>query len=189
MTQRRFLIAFEMMHLDESGVRQGRISPEAVVACSCVIVGLFLSGDLRRDLTVSIAAGASKDLSVISFPGMTLKRVSPDERSISFFLLKANSIVNRLEIGHSKMMDNGIIVERGELEELVEGWKSSKLFLAILDPKKQPNYEISCEGLYVYENKPGLLTESSVRNSFQLLPRPPHPERFILDVNMYCDQR
>ena len=110
------------MQIDRESVKSGRNYPEVVTACRCVNVGLFVSGDLRRDVTVSFAVGRPDDLKVISFPGTSLRRVSPDERSISFFLLKAIEKVESLEIGNTFIMDNGIELTRTSLELLSDRW-------------------------------------------------------------------
>jgi hypothetical protein len=71
---------------------------------------------------MSFAVGTKEDLKVVSFPGYSLKRVSPDERSISFFLLKAIEKAQDLEPGKSFKMDNGIELERAPLDGLVDLW-------------------------------------------------------------------
>ncbi|MGY5855509.1 MAG: hypothetical protein RTS72_02845 [Candidatus Thorarchaeota archaeon] len=119
---RRFLVMFKGIPIDKTSVKSGKNSPEVVIACRCVNVGLFVSGDLRRDVTVSLTAGTEEDLKVVSFPGNSLKRVSPDERSISFFLLKAFEKTQDLELGKSYIMDNGIELVRASLDDLLELW-------------------------------------------------------------------
>ena len=119
---RRFLIMFKDFPIDKTSVKAGQNSPEVVTACRCVNVGLFVSGDLRRDVIVSIAVGTEEDLVVVSFPGNSLKRVSPDERSISFFVLKAIEKAQNLELGGSFKMNNGIELVRISLDELFELW-------------------------------------------------------------------
>ena len=119
---RRFLVKFEKFPIDRSSVKSGQNSPEVIIACRCVNVGLFISGDLRRDVIVSFAIGSDEDLRAVSFPGHSLRRVSPDERSISFFLLKAMEEMQNLELGESSIMDNGIELERSSLDGLVEFW-------------------------------------------------------------------
>jgi len=113
---------FKDFQIDKASVKTGHNRPEVITACRCVNVGLFVSGDLRRDVIVSLAAGSEEDLKVVSFPGNSLKRVSPDERSISFFLLKAFEKAQDLELGRSLKMDNGIELARASLDELLELW-------------------------------------------------------------------
>ncbi|MHA2360222.1 MAG: hypothetical protein ACXAB5_08100 [Candidatus Thorarchaeota archaeon] len=119
---RRFLVEFKEFPIDKSSVKSGQNSTEVLTACRCVNVGLFVSGDLRRDVIMSFAVGTKEDLKVVSFPGYSLKRVSPDERSISFFLLKAIEKAQDLEPGKSFKMDNGIELERAPLDGLVDLW-------------------------------------------------------------------
>jgi tRNA pseudouridine-54 N-methylase len=113
---------FKDFQIDKASVKTGQNRPDVITACRCVNVGLFVSGDLRRDVTVSLAAGTEEDLKVVSFPGNSLKRVSPDERSISFFLLKAFEKTQDLELGKSYIMDNGIELVRASLDDLLELW-------------------------------------------------------------------
>lgn len=136
MLVRRFLLRFNEFPIDKSSVKAGQNSPEVVTACRCVNVGLFLSSDLRRDVIVSFAIGPEEDLRVISFPGDNLKRVSPDERSISFFLLKASERVQSLEPGEQSTMDNGIELLRAPLKTLTETWGSEMVHVPPTHPER-----------------------------------------------------
>ncbi|MHA2079307.1 MAG: hypothetical protein ACXAB0_14855 [Candidatus Thorarchaeota archaeon] len=127
---------FEKMAIDKASVKSGQNSQEVVTACRCVNVGLFVSGDLRRDVTVSFAIGQRDNLRVISFPGPTLRRVSPDERSISFFMLKAIERLEDLEVGRSFTMDNGIELTRVPLDELVEAWGEDMIQVPSTNPER-----------------------------------------------------
>ena len=133
---RRFLIMFKDFPIDSTSVKAGKNSPEVISACRCVNVGLFVSGDLRRDVIVSIAIGTAEDLRIVSFPGNSLKRVSPDERSISFFLLKASDKAQDLELGRSFKMNNGIELERTSLNELIELGGSSLIQVPSINPER-----------------------------------------------------
>ncbi|MHA1963533.1 MAG: hypothetical protein ACXACG_12285 [Candidatus Thorarchaeota archaeon] len=133
---RRFLVMFKDISINKISVKSGQNSPEVVTACRCVNVGLFVSGDLRRDVIVSLALGAEDDLKIVSFPGNSLKRVSPDERSISFFLLKAIEKVQDLELGKSFTMDNGIELVRASLDELVELWGPGLIQVPSISPER-----------------------------------------------------
>ena len=133
---RRFLVIFKEFPIDRSSVKAGQNSPEVITACRCVNVGLFVSGDLRRDVIVSLALGTEDDLRVVSFPGKSLRRVSPDERSISFFLLKAVEKIQDLEPGESTTMDNGIELERASLNELVKLWGSGVIQVPSTGPER-----------------------------------------------------
>ncbi|MFW9864307.1 MAG: hypothetical protein ACFFEX_16370 [Candidatus Thorarchaeota archaeon] len=183
MTDRRFLVLFDRFPIEEDQVRSGKNSPEVIIASRCVNVALFVSGNLRRNVSISIAWGNPEDLHVVTFPGETIKRVSPDERSISFFLLKASRKVRDLSLGQSVLMDNGIEVIRADRDALVKAWKPSSVYLA-LEGSKDSDFEKT--GLFVYglgmHANPEGMTESTA------LPRPPNPERFILDMNLMSDR-
>jgi tRNA pseudouridine-54 N-methylase len=182
MMGRRFLVLFDSFPIEEGQVRSGENIPEVIVACRCVNVALFVSGNLRRDVSISIAWGDPSDLWVVTFPGETIKRVSPDERSISFFLLKASQKMKDLFPGQNAIMDNGIEVTRANLDDLVKDWKPSGVYLA-LERTKDSDFEKT--GLFVY----GMgRHERPEVTKFAALPRPPNPERFILDMNVISDR-
>ncbi len=111
------------MPIDKNSVKSGQNSIEVITACRCVNIGLFVSGNLRRDVIISFAIGPVEDLKIISFPGQSLRRVSPDERSIAFFMLKAIEKMENLEFGDSFTMDNGIMLTRSSLDRLTELWE------------------------------------------------------------------
>lgn len=136
MLVRRFLVIFDNMPIDKASVKSGQNSLEVITACRCVNVGLFISGNLRRDVVISIAIGDVEDMKIFSFPGDTLKRVSPDERSISFFLLKAIEKALDLELGKSFTMDNGIEIERTQLSQLIERWGSDIVQVPSTKPER-----------------------------------------------------
>lgn len=127
---------FKDFPIDKASVKAGQNSPEVVSACRCVNVGLFVSGDLRRDVVVSIAVGAQEDLRVVSFPGDSLKRVSPDERSISFFLLKAFEQAQNFDLGKSFKMNNGIELVRSSLDELIDLWGPDVIQVPSINPER-----------------------------------------------------
>ena len=127
---------FKDFQIDKASVKTGQNRPEVIAACRCVNVGLFVSGDLRRDVIVSFAAGSEEDLKVVSFPGNSLKRVSPDERSISFFLLKAFEKAQDLELGKSFKMNNGIELFRASLDKLLESWGPSVIRVPSEHPER-----------------------------------------------------
>jgi tRNA pseudouridine-54 N-methylase len=136
MSVRRFLVTFDSLPIDKPSVKSGQNSAEVVTTCRCVNVGLFISGNLRRDVMVSLGIGGPDDMRVISFPGKSLKRVSPDERSISFFLLKAVEKINNLESGESFTMDNGIELERSSLDQLIKYWDQEVLHVPSTHPER-----------------------------------------------------
>jgi tRNA pseudouridine-54 N-methylase len=136
MSMRHFLVIFKDLPIERSSVKSGRISREVISACRCVNVGLFVSGDLRRDVIVSLGLGNEDNLRVISFPGFSLRRVSPDERSISFFLLKSIEKVVTMEQGNRFVMDNGIELICSSLSGLIESWKSDLILVPPSNPER-----------------------------------------------------
>ncbi|MBN2228012.1 MAG: hypothetical protein JW779_00340 [Candidatus Thorarchaeota archaeon] len=188
---RHFLVLFDDLSIDKASVKAGTNSPEVITACRCVNVGLFISGDLRRDVTVSIAKGSLDDLIVFSFAGNTLKRVSPDERSISFFLLKADQVGENLILDESKTLDNGIVVNRTGLMNFIERCSPVRVFVA--HDEEEPEAmtpDIVADSLLVYPvgNRTTFISTRFVRD-YVTLSYTPHPERFILDINMLEDSR
>ncbi|MGY5874704.1 MAG: hypothetical protein RTU30_03065 [Candidatus Thorarchaeota archaeon] len=186
---RQFVISFESLPIDRTSVKSGKNSLGVIKASRCVNVGLFLSGNMRRDVSVTLTVGKHDDLIVISFRGETLRRVSPDERSIAFFLLKARMISDDMEQGKSIVMDNGIVVRRTNLDNLIQEWCSDDLYIAKTDITEQHEVDIkSHSGVFYYEITPGMLTDTFKSSPAIYIPRPLNPERFILDINMSSDQ-
>ncbi len=182
---RHFIILFDEFSINSSDVKKGNNNPDVVVASRCINVALFVSNNLRRDVQVSIAVGKHNDLRVISFPGESLRRVSPDERSISFFMLKAMDILSELELGRSKTMDNGIVVHRRSFADLLNEWNPSIVYQAILEPYSLQDYPtLESDSLFVYSLSDSFSEEI---DQIRSLPHPSSPERFILDVNTQFD--
>lgn len=176
------------MSIDKASVKSGGNSPEVITAVRCVNVGLFLSGDLRRDVVVSLAIGTPEDMMIISFPGADLKRVSPDERSISFFLLKAIEAAKVLETNTHRTMDNGIVVRRSSLFDFIDSCSPEKIYITNLESKSLEKFE-SAHALLIYPHIDALLLElEASKLVLRQLPQPSHPERFILDINMMSDE-
>jgi tRNA pseudouridine-54 N-methylase len=185
---RRFLVAFDEMDINTASVKSGQNSRNVVVACRCVNVGLFLSGTLRRDVEVGILLGKDDDIKSITFPGSSLKRVSPDERSIAFFLLKAHSVLEKMHPSSKRTMDNGIIVHRTTLKEILDNWGIEECYIASQEFNACSDYShISESGLFLYD----MVSEHLNLEDYPAkpLPRPPHPERFILEINLTCDNK
>ena len=187
MSYRQFMIIFENLPITKSEVKEGRISQEAVIACRCVNVGLFLSNDMRRDTEVSLVI-VKDGIQIIAFPGKNLRRVSPDERSISFFILKAIDLLARLPAGVVRELDNGIRVERTTINDLSEKWNSIPLFIAEENGTIQVDSDAKfTEGGFIYEIHTGLLPDSLFDKKPVRLSRPTSPERFILEINYQID--
>lgn len=185
--KRRFLISFTDLPVSRSDVKKGTNEPRVVTACRCVNVGLFLSHDMRRDVDVLLLIGPRSDLGVMKFPGNKLRRVAPDERSISFFILKANDALQGLDTGSSETLDNGIMVSRTTLGKLREGDNQKKLYIA----ERESDIRLIESSLeqyadYLYEIEKGCL--GPFEKSLPRISRPANPERLILDVNMCCDR-
>jgi len=186
---KHFLILFENIPIDKSSVKSGDNSPEVIAAVRCVNIGLFISGDLRRDVVISLSTGTLDNLTIISFPGSDLKRVSPDERSISFFLLKAFEAANLQELNFHRTMDNGIIVRRTSLFDFIKLCAPEKIYVASseVEPNEIENFE-NVDSLFIYSNtEQHNLDLKGCKLDLKRLHRPSHPERFILDVNMVSD--
>jgi tRNA pseudouridine-54 N-methylase len=188
---RNFLILFDDIPIDGASVKSGNNSPEVITAARCVNVGLFISGNLRRDVVVTLAKGTPDDLKLISFPGANLKRVSPDERSISFFLLKAISIADGLLMDSLETMDNGIEVRRSTLTQFFESTNPTRVCIStpgnissiidIVDTEKS---------LLVYPiGKQFDSLQVDTKWKQMEVPHFQHPERFILDINMIVDTK
>jgi len=178
---RHFVISFDEFPINSLDVKRGVNKQEVVVASRCINVALFVSNNLRRDVQVTIAIGKHNDLRVISFPGESLRRVSPDERSISFFMLKAMDILSGLDLGRSKTMDNGIVVQRRSFVDLLNEWNPSTIYRSTLEPYSLQDYpNLDSDGLFVYSLSDSFAEEIE---GISPLPHPSSPERFILDVN------
>jgi hypothetical protein len=140
---------------------------------------------------ISLAKGSPDDLKIISFPGANLRRVSPDERSISFFLLKATSIVEDLVMDSLEIMDNGIEVRRISLKKFLDSFTPARVYLStpeitsgfVDDAEYDNSFLIYSNGMQFDLFKDDFAWEQG-RLSYV-----PHPERFILDVNMIVDMK
>ncbi len=185
MMDRRFLVLFDGFPIEEAQVKSGENTHQVIVASRCVNVALFLSGNLRRNVSISIAWGETSDLRVITFSGETLKRVSPDERSISFFLLKSTRVVERLSVDQAILMDNGIEVARTDFNSLLQKWDPSNVYVSVMGNEDSEQTDNRTTGVFVY----GIGTHENpkMKKQFLAIPRPPNPERFILDINLKSD--
>lgn len=181
---RSFLVLFDKMPIDKASVKKGENSPQVVTAARCVNVGLFLSNSLRRDVEVVFGIVNDDELKTIKFSGETLRRVSPDERSIAFFLLKAHAALENLPENYDHVMDNGIVLNRTSLENLVSQWPYGQVFVASFDSDSSIKDAKTSEGLFIYAingDTPFIL------DKYGALKRPRTPERFILDILHFLD--
>ena len=187
---RRFLVVLDHLRVSRSEVKSGRNNPDVITAARCVNVGLFVSGGLREDVAVTLGRGPLEDLTAISFAANDLRRVSPDERSITFFLLKASEVADQLEPTETERMDNGIRVERNSLLGLVDHWDIDSVHVANAEENAFPIYrENSNDPLFIYCSRQLTPDIIDALPDAIIVPRPPHPERFILDVNMHSDRQ
>lgn len=187
MPTRSFVVSFADLTITPDSVKSGLISSALVTACRVVNVGLFVSGNLRRDVEITVTRGSPDELETITFPGASLRRVSPDERSISFFLMKADTRLSEMGSGSSIVMDNGIVVRRCQIEELLEGWSGRPLFVAART-RDEGHFDshLKPDGVYIYDPA-GILSGKAVVHASCVLPFKRTPERFILDVNRHFD--
>ncbi|MDF1537683.1 MAG: hypothetical protein P1Q69_02130 [Candidatus Thorarchaeota archaeon] len=183
---RSFLVLFDKMPIDKATVKKGENAPQVVIAARCVNVGLFLSNALRRDVEVIFGIHNEGILNTIRFRGETLRRVSPDERSIAFFLLKASVELDNLLEGSERTMDNGIIVKRTTLERLISEWSYGQVFAAVTESDSSIGDVKTSDGLFVYSCGKNSLP---MLRKYGALKRPTTAEKFILDVNIHFDSR
>ena len=188
---RNFLILFNDIPIDTASVKSGDNYPEVITAARCVNVGLCISGNLRRDVVVSLAKGTQDDLKIVSFPGVNLKRVSPDERSISFFLMKAFSIANELVMDSFETMDNGIAVRRSSMENFIESLSPNRIYVATPETTTSVINDAGFEKSLLIYSIGKQLDSHRIDTKWirEELPQYPHPERFILEVNMNMDMK
>lgn len=148
-------------------------------------MALFLSGNLRHDAEIDIVSGTADDLNVIAFRGDKIRRVSPDERSISFFLLKAITILDELQVGEQRIMDNGIVVKKTNLDVLADRWRKETLHIAYPRDQTTPIMLRNAEGIFLYDIDEVLDIERWP--DAKRLYRYHNPERFIIEVNRVSD--
>ena len=185
---RRFVIHFAEFPIVAADVKAGQNSPQVITAYRCVNVGLFLSNDMRRDVEVIILAGKSHDMRAITFPGSHLKRVSPDERSITLFLLKANNELDKLAKGDLHRMSNGIQVRRASFSEMLAEWDASEVYFAKDGTLYTERTQSPDAGVFIFEGNEGDLQDALSDATIIPLFRPAHPEQFILEMNLLHDR-
>ncbi len=179
---RTFLLLFKEIPIEKSSVKRGENSPLVVTAARSVNVALFLSNALRRDVSISLGIVDEKNLHLVTFPGTTIRRVSPDERSVTFFLLKAFTELDQIEMQESETLDNGIIVQKTTTLDHVSTWKDN-VFLAH-GKESAPPSRVENDALYIYEVD---TVTGFQRMNLTTVPKPRTPERYILDINMIYD--
>ena len=184
---RHFVVVFKELPIKRSDVKAGTNSLEVITACRCVNVGLFLSNAMRRDTDVTIAI-MENPVQLITFSGKDLKRVSPDERSISFFILKAIEALHELPLETMRKLDNGIKIQRVSPDSFIEKWDTSTLFIAEENEESIQIESIdTLTGTFIYEIEPDLLNALILNFDLNRIERPSSPEKFILNINYYLD--
>jgi hypothetical protein len=182
---RTFLLLFRDLPIDSTGVRRGENPPAVVTAVRAVNVALFLSNDLRRDVTVCFGINAQSEWKIISFPGLTLRRVSPDERSISFFLLKAMERLDDMLSDSHYIMDNGIELSKTQLDDFISK-NNPKVYLSSGNNNSTDLLDYTADSLLIYQIDTAYAFEDV---DYLCIPKPRTPERFILDINRAFDSR
>jgi tRNA (pseudouridine54-N1)-methyltransferase len=98
------------------------------VLCRCVNTSLFLSHDLRRDVTVYLVLlGGTDPPKTVMVSGEKVRYLSPDERSAGSLIKKALEIPAPEEFKEST---KGVFVRRGGLDRLLKEHE-----FAVLDEK------------------------------------------------------
>jgi tRNA (pseudouridine54-N1)-methyltransferase len=88
------------------------------VLCRCVNTSLFLSHDLRRDVTVFLVLlGGTEAPKTVMISGEKVRYLSPDERSAGSLIQKALGIPAGSEFREST---KGVYVRQGGLERLLQ---------------------------------------------------------------------
>ncbi len=187
MAAREFLIGLGAIPVTENAVKRGNNPRAVVTACRCVNVALFVSRGLRRDVSVHLVQGSPDRIRIITFPGKGLRRVSPDERSISFFLLKAQRAMQKLEQGGTVVLPSGISVRKSSIPELIDEWSGREVYLATRRTEPESIHMLNrFDCVFVYDATsqyiPHLTGVSRPVYSFS------SPERFILEVNVAADR-
>jgi tRNA (pseudouridine54-N1)-methyltransferase len=95
------------------------------VLCRCVNTSLFLSHDLRRDVTIYLVLlGGTDSPKTVMISGEKVRYLSPDERSAGSLIKKALEIQAVEEFREST---KGVFVRRGGLDRLLTEYEFSVL--------------------------------------------------------------
>ncbi|MEM2142626.1 MAG: hypothetical protein QXQ81_05170 [Candidatus Thorarchaeota archaeon] len=184
---RSFVIPFSGHRPSLDSIRSGALGPEIVTLCRVVNVGLFLSGGLRRDTEVSLVISeANEHAVVITLGGNRLRRVSPDERSISFFISKAMKRSEDIGVGETVITDNGIVIARILEGALYRNWQDRPIYIASRSVSASEWPDCRPNGVFVYRGESPSTTEF---HTARPVPGRRTPERFVLDINRWFDQR
>jgi len=190
MSVRRFVVHFDEFPLDRALVKRGSNPQNVVTACQCINVGLFVSQDLRRDVEVCILYDSEEGLVGMVFSGHSLRRVSPDERSISFFLLKATEVAHHLDSGEQETLNNGIIVFKTDHRGLCDAWKRDDLYLAVRrNCEREDVHSLNlAHGTFVVLAHDSLQTALRGMGTVRTIDWGHSPEKLILEINWRADR-
>ncbi len=181
---RRFALTSGKIPVTRSTVKSGWNHPVVARACRCINVALFVSHDLRRNVEIEIVQILGDTVESVLFGGASLRRVTPDERSIAFFLLKASNTLLDLDVGGQTTLPNGIVVAKMRWEDMVGRLQGGRA-VYVARGRSPRSVAVSCCGaVFLYEHEEGVFADHL---EAMPVPRPAHPERFILDVNLGCD--
>jgi len=125
----------EKINLKDVPGSSGRLD----VVARCINAALWLSGDIRRNVVFHTVLHGGEQPVYIRIEGERLRKVSPDERSISLFLKKALERMDSME-----ETSPGIFAYRRSFKEVVEENEDKKFYL--LDEKGEPIDEVKFEG-------------------------------------------
>jgi tRNA (pseudouridine54-N1)-methyltransferase len=125
----------EKINLKDMPGSSGRLD----VVARCINAAFWLSGNIRRNVVFHTVLHGGKEPVYIRIEGERLRKVSPDERSISLFIKKA---LERKDI--MKETSPGFFVCQKSFEEVVEENGDKELYL--LDEKGEPIEDIKFEG-------------------------------------------
>jgi len=125
----------EKINLKDVPGSSGRLD----VVARCINAALWLSGDIRRNVVFHTVLHGGEQPVYIRIEGEKLRKVSPDERSISLFLKKALERMDSME-----ETSPGIFVYRRSFKEVVEENEDKKFYL--LDERGEPIDNIKFEG-------------------------------------------
>jgi len=125
----------EKINLKDLPGSSGRLD----VVARCINAALWLSGDIRRNVVFHTVLHGGGQPVYIRIEGERLRKVSPDERSISLFLKKALERMDSME-----ETSPGIFACRKSFQEVVEENEDKEFYL--LDEKGEPIDNIKFEG-------------------------------------------
>lgn len=101
--------------------------------CRFVTSSLWLSHAVRRDVVVYTVLNGSPDAPItIEWRGDSMKRVSPDERSIASWIKKALESIREVKKGKDKpwfRIQEGIRVSRKSIQEIVKDLKDRSIYV------------------------------------------------------------